>query len=436
MVYNLSAVQSVRSGLNYKLYYTGYFENDITLLDVSFGIYTVRRHLRTKLKLQQVKKMSAENPEKKIQSGKATTKVKLKIRTFPDTHSAVIGTVDSGIQLAYDGFTNEGENISGNSKWYFTHEGNWFWSGGLEDFTDKNRTGVISNRNNQKPNWGVELFHIDQLRPEYTGRGVKVAIIDSGIEIHHPDLLDNIKECADKSYNTATGVSDIMGHGTHCAGIIGASDNNFGVVGIAPESELYICKAINDDYGLHPLYLMNSIIWCLEKKVDIISMSLGLESTNDDLQKVILQAHQNGIILVAAAGNNEAGVILNDLLYPARFNECIAVGATNKQFQFDNITVLSTDIDILAPGADIYSTSIKQKGFYYSESGTSMAAAFISGVIALGIQKLKAKHGIINADYIKKILVESSDKIEFQKDNIEYSFSIVNPSKFISLLKE
>ena len=162
----------------------------------------------------------------------------------------------------------------------------------------------------------------------YLGQGVKVGIIDTGVASGHPDL--HVSGGADFTWSP-TGLpyyEDIMGHGTHVAGIIAARRNGIGVVGVAPEAELYSLQCFNL-FGQAALSsIINCIQWAIDHKLDILNMSFGGSQNSPALKEACQRAYDSGILLVAAAGNSGRGE--DTVGYPAKFDTVIAVSATDE----------------------------------------------------------------------------------------------------------
>lgn len=205
-----------------------------------------------------------------------------------------------------------------------------------------------------------------------TGKGVKVAIIDSGAAIHN-DL--NIAGGKSFVFYTTSYLDD-NGHGTHVAGIVGAKNNSFGVVGIAPDSDIYALKALDSMGNGYNSNIIKAIDWSIENHMDIINMSLGGSSESYAFQQAIDKAYNSGILVVAAAGNDGAPVE-----YPAKYNHAIAVSATDTSNNLASFSNRGPEIEVAAPGVNVIST---YKGnTYASMDGTSMATPYVAGVLAL-----------------------------------------------------
>ena len=209
-----------------------------------------------------------------------------------------------------------------------------------------------------------------------TGTGIRVAVIDTGIELAHPDLAANIKG----SYNAISptkSANDDNGHGTHVAGIIGALDNTIGVVGTAPTADLYAVKVLNRNGSGYISDIIEGIDWAVARNINVINMSLGASSDVQALHDAVIRAHNAGIVVVAAAGNDSGGAVN----FPGAYPEVIAVSATDSNNTIASFSSVGPEVDLAAPGAAIYSTYKGQT--YRTLSGTSMASPHVAGGAAL-----------------------------------------------------
>ncbi|SHI07082.1 S8 family serine peptidase [Clostridium grantii] len=198
--------------------------------------------------------------------------------------------------------------------------------------------------------WGIKYVGAPEMWEITRGEGIKVAVIDTGIDVNHPDLGDNIKGGINTIINDNT-YNDNNGHGTHVAGIIGATDNDIGVVGVAPEVDLYSVKALDsygDGYVSDIIYGIN---WCIINDIDIINMSFGINENLIALHDVVKLASENGIIMIASSGNNYGGYSQ----YPAVFEEVVAVGAIDYSGNILGFSAIN-GVDVWAPGYNILST--------------------------------------------------------------------------------
>lgn len=234
----------------------------------------------------------------------------------------------------------------------------------------------------QRPAWGWDRIGADV--PEETGDGVDVAILDTGIDTDHCDL----EVAGGRSFTglgSGSDYDDRHGHGTHCAGIVGALDNDIGVVGVAPEVNLYGVQVLEDDGRGHHSTMAAGIDWCLSNDVEIISMSFGSQRRSTTMDTVIDSAVEEGHLLVASAGNEgNSGPDSCDeetLTYPVTHEGVIAVAAMDEDDSLASYSSVGDEVDLLAPGSNVYSTDAGNG--YAHKSGTSMAAPYVSGAAAL-----------------------------------------------------
>lgn len=222
--------------------------------------------------------------------------------------------------------------------------------------------------------WGVDRIDAEKVHSYNKGAGVKIAVVDSGMDYRHPDLDANYKGGYDFVNNDADPMDD-NGHGTHVAGIIAAEDNALGVVGVAPEAWLYSLKVLDSTgYGFISDAIA-AIDWAVSNGMHIVSMSLGSDTDSYSLRMACDSAYEAGLLLVAAAGNNATTIS-----YPARYDSVIAVGATKSDNTRAEFSGTGQELELVAPGVYIYSTYLNG---YYIMSGTSMACPHVTGTAAL-----------------------------------------------------
>jgi subtilisin len=282
--------------------------------------------------------------------------------------------------------------------------------------------------------WGLDTIHVPDVHqedPGLKGSGVIVATLDTGIDMNHPDLSKNIKG----GYNAMAeqdswNYRDDNGHGTHMAGIIAASMNRLGVVGAAYQAQIVAVKVLDQDGNGRLSDLINGLGWISTNKIRIVNMSLGFSEDSPLLKQAIQHLYKAGVIMVASAGNGgttcaqdgggddgggddgggddgggdgiaqdgggddgggDAGCQTSQkaVHYPARYPWVISVAATNGD---DKVTGYSQSgkVDVAAPGGSqsgprIFSTN--KGGGYGWGSGTSQAAAHVTGALALVLQK-------------------------------------------------
>lgn len=224
------------------------------------------------------------------------------------------------------------------------------------------------------------------------GKGNIVAILDTGCQPDHPDLQDRI--IGGKNFTTdfdgdETKFDDNNGHGTHVAGTVAASFRaDGGIAGVAPEAHLLILKVLSGEGGGEYQGIIDGIHFAIDwrgpagETVSVISMSLGGPEDVEELHAAIKRAVDAGIPVVCAAGNEgDDSPDTDEFAYPGAYGEVIQVGAVDFDRRIANFSNTNDEIDLVAPGIDIYSTF--PGGKYASLSGTSMATPHVSGALAL-----------------------------------------------------
>lgn len=213
----------------------------------------------------------------------------------------------------------------------------------------------------------------------FDGSGVKVCVIDSGIRLSHEDF-DPSKITGEEGKDWFT---DECGHGSHVAGTIAAiGNNNKGVVGVAPGASLHIVKvfAKSSCYWAYASSLMGAMQECVDANSSIISMSLGTKTFNQRYSDYIAELWQNGVLIVASAGNSGRANWYN---YPASYDNVLSVAATTSDNYIADFSQVNERVDISAPGVAILSVGSHTDSQYTMKSGTSMSAPHISGIAAL-----------------------------------------------------
>jgi subtilisin family serine protease len=244
--------------------------------------------------------------------------------------------------------------------------------------------------------WNIARV-IGQRRPN-SGIGVRVGVIDTGIDFYHPDLRANIKGGINVLSPNALPLDD-NGHGSHIAGVIGALNNHFGVVGIAPKVSLYAIKVLNAVGKGNFSDLVKGIEWAIDNRMHILNISIsGGQTIPTALLQAIQAAVSRGIIIVAAAGNTGNAKGKGDTVsVPARISHVMSVAALNRANQREYYSATGK-VDIAAPGSQILSTYSSRR--YAILSGTSMAAAHVSGALAI----LRVAHPHAKVKVLKGIL--------------------------------
>lgn len=251
------------------------------------------------------------------------------------------------------------------------------------------------------------------------GNGIKVGVVDSGINLTHEDLQNKV--IAQKSFVQGdNSIEDGAGHGTVTAGILAANANNgVGIAGVCPGCKLIVARSTDNDANGSTSAIAEGIMYAVDQGAQIINMSVGGEAPEQILEDAVKYARQKGVILVAAAGNcadsdyqDNYCTSQNPLFYPAAYDGVISVTATDNTDQRYIKASYGTWVKIAAPGSGIFSTLPNHKhtqtqtlnyDFYY---GTSQAAPQVSGVLALLLST-----GLSPATAVQKMYA-TADKID------------------------
>ena len=224
------------------------------------------------------------------------------------------------------------------------------------------------------PDWGVARIAAPDVWETTSGGGVRVAVIDTGVDYNHPELAGRYAGGYD-AVNNDTDPMDDHGHGTHVAGTVASDLNGGGLAGVSPSVSLLAGKALGSDGSGYISDLVEAIDWAMQNGAQVINYSLGSTYNSSTLENKINQAASRGIVQVAAAGNNSGG----SLLYPAAYGAVIAVAATDSSDKLAGFSALGAEV--AAPGVGI--TSSVPGGGYATWSGTSMAAPHVTATVAL-----------------------------------------------------
>ncbi len=285
----------------------------------------------------------------------------------------------------------------------------------------------------QQVGWHVSSYNIPELWKITQGENVTVAVIDSGCDLQHIDLLSSLvpgKNFVEENLPP----EDAGEHGTHCSGIIAANNNDYGVVGVAPNCKIMPIKVLNS-FGMGSIeHVEKAIYYAVDNGADIITMSLGARNPVENVRKAMQYANEKKVVCFVAAGN--AGSTKN-LLYPAAYSECISVGAVDENSMRADFSCTGPNLDFVAPGVKIFSTIPKNS--YAFLSGTSMSCPFVVGTAALVLSERKQydKNAKISIEEYREILKSNALSIKNLDQNLDQQgkrfwqgMGIINPNEF------
>ena len=288
--------------------------------------------------------------------------------------------------------------------------------------------GIVHVSGQQVP-WGITRIGAPSAWSSSTGAGIKVAILDTGIQYDHPDLAANIKGgisvVGDENSTDPAKWNDVHGHGTRVAGTVAAVNNDIGVVGAAPAAWLYAVKVLADNGEGYVSDIIEGMDWCVQNGMQVLNMSYGSSDYSQSENDACSRAYSAGLLLVAAAGNDGDGDPNTiEISYPAAYDSVIAVGATDNNDQAPSWSNSGPFLELAAPGVSVLST---YKGSTYAwANGTSMASPHVAGTAAL----LWAKNPSLTNAQVRSILQQTAQDLgPAGKDNV-YGYGLVMAPKY------
>jgi subtilisin family serine protease len=288
---------------------------------------------------------------------------------------------------------------------------------------------------NQAVDWSLADYKLPDQWKQSTGQGIRVAVLDTGIDATHPDLapaLDDVKDFTGSAFGSA----DRVGHGTHTAGTIAARNQGSAVVGVAPQCRLLVGKVLGDDGSGIDQNVAAGIDWAVQAGADLISMSMGSPTPSPAIQQSLAAAIAAGKFVICAAGNDGRGAsddgTPDEVDYPGRWPQAIAVGAVDEQGLVADFSSRGPEVCVAAPGVNIVSTF--PGGGYAQLSGTSMATPFVTGVIALKLAQYRAGGSAtpVTLAQLQQWLAQTATPAGTPGHNDEYGWGLINPAGLLA----
>ena len=293
--------------------------------------------------------------------------------------------------------------------------------------------------------WHLPLVNMPEAWDLSTGEGVTVAIIDTGVNPFGRDSFGPIGDSRVlRGYNAIAGLPggiDFEGHGTHVAGVVGQeTDNGIGVAGIAYGANILPVKSLSI-FGVGvDSWIIRGIRWATDQGADVINLSLGSFDASQAFEDAVNYAYENGVTVVAAAGNSGDG----EVMYPAAYENCIAVGAVNYIKVLTDYSNYGDTLDLVAPGGDNnvdlngdgYADGILQENFgffglnwgFWYYAGTSFASPHVAGIAAL----VKSIHPDYGPDEIRQVLQDTAQDLGDPGWDARYGHGLVDAYAAVS----
>ncbi|WP_057759730.1 S8 family peptidase [Cytobacillus praedii] len=266
----------------------------------------------------------------------------------------------------------------------------------------------------------LQILNIDKAL-KYAGKHqVTVAVIDAGVNYRHPDLSAQVVTPYNAAAPAKSSIPDL--HGTHVAGIIAATANNgIGGHGVNPNAKILPIDVFGGQPFANDYIIAQGILHAIEKKVDVINMSLGGPSSSPITADAVQKAIDAGITVVAAAGNEYT----DEYSYPAAYPGVISVGNINSKKQLSESSNYGPSVDIVAPGEDIYSSAYtdSKPNTFMELTGTSMASPVIAGTVSL----LKSKYPNLTPYEIEYIIENTATDLGENGYDPIFANGLINP---------
>ncbi|MET8248762.1 type VII secretion-associated serine protease mycosin [Streptomyces sp. NPDC005202] len=289
--------------------------------------------------------------------------------------------------------------------------------------------------------WALQRVQLDALWSRSKGKNVRVAVIDTGVDVKNPQLTDAVdvrsgrnflpsKDSKGKAIDRGndSGTTDTVGHGTKVAGIIAARPaKGTGFVGLAPEATIIPVKQNDAEGHGDALSLARAVRYAIQAKADVINISQDTQNAVEPtprLKEAIDAALAQKIVVVASAGNDGLGGNVKKT-YPASYDGVLAVAASDRNNERASFSQSGDFVGVAAPGVDIVSTV--PKGGHCSDSGTSFSAPYVAGVAAL----IKAKHPDWTAREVVAQIEQTAERTIAGHDRL-VGWGVVDPVRAVT----
>lgn len=267
--------------------------------------------------------------------------------------------------------------------------------------------------------WGTVALNCPDAWKKAAGKGVRVVVLDTGVDANHPDLKDNIDPNTLKDFSGSRfGVVDRQGHGTHCSGTVAE---------VAPDCTLGMGKVLGDTGSGGVDDIAAGIDWAVARGADVISLSLGGPGADSYIPPALDRALASGVIVVVAAGND--GPNEGTIDYPGAYPQSLAVAAVDQNLQVARFSSRGKNVFVAAPGVNVRSTY--PGGQYATMSGTSMATPHVAGLAALWVS---ANPGVAKKDRpaaFRKALAEVCKDLGVAGRDTAYGFGFPDAKKLV-----
>lgn len=336
----------------------------------------------------------------------------------------IIGIVKQG--YVFTGVEEKNVPDPTRGKWYKDGDGYFYWGGGLAELPSTSSVAKEKNRD-----WCITDYGIEELWKHTKGEGIKVAVLDTGLQ-----LCDDFVKERITFYNVLDGSGDCTdtdGHGTDCAALICGQGSR--ISGVAPDVNLQVVKIRSGVAELSTQNIVKALQYTMDNlKPNVLSLSFYTKEDEHlpQTHKIIEEAVRKDTVVVAAAGNS-GGLSFPVNNYPASFPESLSVGGVDRNRIRSRFSTKSNCLDIMGPGEDIASLFRPAQ----KNNGTSFAAPFVAGVVALLLAYAKKAGKNLSVAEIHDVLKRSAsqDIPNNGYNSVDYGWGILQPVKALHLLR-
>ncbi|VXB67857.1 S8 family serine peptidase [Aeromicrobium sp. 9AM] len=294
----------------------------------------------------------------------------------------------------------------------------------------------VSNDTYRSRQWALTRLGAETAWKTSTGRGVVVAVIDTGVKAVHVDLAGRVLAGRD-FVAPGTSASDANGHGTHVAGIIAAIANNRrGVAGLAPNARILPVRVLDKTGVGDTANVAKGIVWAVDRGAKVINLSLSSTSPDTATRAAVAYAIAKNVVVVAAAGNSGCGLLGSPTSYPAAYDGVLGVGAITSGGAVASFSSCGSWVDVVAPGSGILSTvptspysALGCPANYCTLSGTSMAAPHAAAAAALEIAKLGSA---ARQATVRSLIESTADDIVWSGRDVYSGNGVINPHRMLA----
>lgn len=283
--------------------------------------------------------------------------------------------------------------------------------------------------------WALNRLDAERVWRKSSGKGVVVAVVDTGVQAGHPDLAGQVLKGWD-FVESDRSAGDRNGHGTHVAGVIAAkADNKRGIAGLARSARILPVRVLNSAGSGNTVNVARGIVYAVNKGADVINLSLAGDRSDAQVEAAVQYAVSRNVVVVAAAGNRGCA---GPTTFPAAYPGVIGVGAINRQGVVAGYSTCGDFVDVVAPGTAIRSTMIRRPSLslpcaygkqYCMLDGTSMASPHVAAAAAIIISRTRHR---LRAAAVQDLIVTRADDIEAPGVDSSSGHGVLNIKRSLS----